>query len=96
MKAAVAIQWKGDFSVAEKGIASVPAEFDPGGLMTFARVWILMLERKFPALLGDRLITAVELSDPEEAAKLGYSPAMIRETINFFPAPHARRTHLPG
>ena len=42
----------------------------------------LLLERKFPALLGDRLITAVELSDPEAAAALGYSPAMIRETIN--------------
>jgi hypothetical protein len=42
----------------------------------------LLLERKFPSLLGDRLITAVELSDPEAAAALGYSPQMIRETIN--------------
>ena len=41
----------------------------------------LLLERRFPQLLGDRLITAVELSDPEACAALGYSPVMIRETI---------------
>src|SRR5215207_5163251 len=32
-----------------------------------------VLEHRFPQLLGDRLITAVELNDPVEAAKLGYS-----------------------
>ena len=41
----------------------------------------LVLERRFPKLLGDRLITAVELSDPEKAAEYGYSRAMVRETI---------------
>src|SRR5262249_7195106 len=41
----------------------------------------LVLERRFPELLGDRLITAVELSDPEAAGELGYSPAMVRQTI---------------
>src|SRR5262245_57862350 len=34
----------------------------------------LVLERRFPDLLGDRLITAVELADVCSAAKLGYSP----------------------
>ncbi len=42
----------------------------------------LLLERRFPDLLGDRLITAVELSDPDACAALGFSPAMIRETIH--------------
>jgi hypothetical protein len=42
----------------------------------------LVLERRFPNILGDRLITAVELADPREAAMLGYSPAMVEETIH--------------
>jgi hypothetical protein len=42
----------------------------------------LVLERRFPAILGDRLITAVELADPRKAAEIGYSPAMVRETIH--------------
>ncbi|MBA4189633.1 MAG: hypothetical protein C0467_16735 [Planctomycetaceae bacterium] len=42
----------------------------------------LVLERKFPKLLGDRLITAVELTDLEQAAKNGFSVAMIRKTVD--------------
>jgi hypothetical protein len=42
----------------------------------------LVLERRFPKVLGDRLITAVELIDVEQAAKYGYSAAMIRKTID--------------
>ncbi|MCI0681278.1 MAG: hypothetical protein L0Y71_04170 [Gemmataceae bacterium] len=41
----------------------------------------LVLERRFPRELGDRLITAVEMADPKLAAKLGFSPAMIEKTI---------------
>jgi hypothetical protein len=41
----------------------------------------LVLERRFPKILGDRLITAVEMADPREAAKLGYSQRMVEETI---------------
>jgi hypothetical protein len=41
----------------------------------------LLLERRFPHLLGDRLITAVELADVRKAARYGYSPAMIEQTI---------------
>lgn len=41
----------------------------------------LVLERRFPKLLGDRLITAVELSKPR-ARQYGYSPAMLQLTIN--------------
>src|SRR5579872_6508398 len=42
----------------------------------------LVLERRFPEILGDRLITAVELSDPVQAEAWGYSAAMVRETIH--------------
>jgi hypothetical protein len=41
----------------------------------------LVLERRFPKLLGDRLITAVELADSKKAATYGYSQAMIDHTI---------------
>jgi hypothetical protein len=42
----------------------------------------LVLERRYPQILGDRLITAVELADPRKAADIGYSPAMVQETIH--------------
>src|SRR5436305_1775850 len=40
----------------------------------------LVLERRFPKELGDRLITAVELADTSKAAAVGYSVPMIEET----------------
>jgi hypothetical protein len=42
----------------------------------------LVLERRFPKELGDRLITAVELADPRATSKFGYSEAMIEHTIH--------------
>ena len=41
----------------------------------------LVLERRFPSELGDRLITAVEMADPKIAQKYGYSQALIDNTI---------------
>jgi hypothetical protein len=41
----------------------------------------LVLERRFPKLLGDRLITAVELSR-SRARQYGYSPTMLQLTID--------------
>ncbi|MFL5342228.1 MAG: hypothetical protein ACJ8F7_18940 [Gemmataceae bacterium] len=42
----------------------------------------LLLERRFPRVLGDRLITAVELSsDLDDAERNGYSRAMILDTV---------------
>jgi hypothetical protein len=41
----------------------------------------LVLERKFPKVLGDRLITAVEMADVEAMGRFGYSKDMIRATI---------------
>ena len=42
----------------------------------------LVLERRFPNELGDRLITAVELADPRATNKFGYSEVMIEHTIH--------------
>jgi hypothetical protein len=41
----------------------------------------LLLERRFPRELGDRLITAVEMADPTLAAKYGFSQDMLDKTI---------------
>ena len=46
-KAMLAIRTRGDLSVAEKLLATVPAGVDPDGLVTFGRISILMLQRKF-------------------------------------------------
>jgi serine/threonine-protein kinase len=51
IKGLLAIHWKGDLSLAENEFSKIPAEGDPGGLITFGRVWILMLKRKFPEAL---------------------------------------------
>ena len=40
-----------------------------------------VLEKRFPDLLGDRLITAVELADLKQAEKQGYSVDMIKKTM---------------
>jgi hypothetical protein len=41
----------------------------------------LVLERRFPRELGDRVITAVELADPRLSARYGYSQDLIDHTI---------------
>jgi TolB-like protein/Tfp pilus assembly protein PilF len=50
LKGVVAILWKGDVDVAEKQLALVPAT-DSGGLVIPTQVWVMMLQRKFPAAL---------------------------------------------
>lgn len=42
----------------------------------------MVLERRFPRELGDRLITAVEMADPKLAARYGFSAPMIEKTIH--------------
>jgi hypothetical protein len=41
----------------------------------------LVLERRFPKELGDRLITAVEMADLSRAERYGYSSTMVEQTI---------------
>jgi serine/threonine-protein kinase len=52
LKAFLAILSKGDLTGAEKQISSLPADVDPNGMVTWARSWVLMLERKFPEALA--------------------------------------------
>jgi TolB-like protein/Flp pilus assembly protein TadD len=52
LKAYLAILWKGDLAGAEKQLSSLPADVDPNGMVTWARSWILMLQRKFPEALA--------------------------------------------
>jgi hypothetical protein len=60
--------------VAVKVVRRLLVEFRPPALA-------LVLERRFPQQLGDRLITAVELADLDRAVEQGYSRAMIEQTI---------------
>jgi TolB-like protein/Flp pilus assembly protein TadD len=52
LKAYLAILSKGDLTEAEKQISSLPADVDPNGMVTWARSWVLMLQRKFPEALA--------------------------------------------
>jgi TolB-like protein/Flp pilus assembly protein TadD len=72
MKAGVAVQWKGDLSAVEQQFSSVPREADPAGVITWIRVGILTLERKFPEALqvvqqfrGETLATATTAPCPK-------------------------------
>ena len=51
MKSATAIAWKGDVGFAANQLASIPPGFDPDGLVTAARIWVLTLQRKFAEAL---------------------------------------------
>jgi TolB-like protein/Flp pilus assembly protein TadD len=51
LKGGVAILWKGDVNTAEKQFSSISSEIDQDGLITWARVWVLTMERKFPDAL---------------------------------------------
>lgn len=51
-KAELAVDWKGDLSAMEKDLAKMPPGVDPDGLVTFARVQLLLLQRKFPDALA--------------------------------------------
>jgi hypothetical protein len=46
------------------------------------REMALVLEKRFPDVLGDRLITAVELVDIEKQRAYGFSTDMIRQTVD--------------
>src|SRR5881396_3854887 len=72
MKAAVAVQSTGDLSAVEKQFSSVASGADPEGLVTWIRVGILTLERKFPEALqvvqqfrGETLATATTAPCPK-------------------------------
>jgi tetratricopeptide (TPR) repeat protein len=51
-KGKLAVELKGDFAEIEKQLAQVPPGVDPDGEVTSVRVWLLMLQRKFPEALA--------------------------------------------
>jgi len=52
LKAYLTILSRGDLAEAEKQISYLPADVDPNGMVTWARSWVLMLQRKFPEALA--------------------------------------------
>jgi TolB-like protein/Flp pilus assembly protein TadD len=76
LKGFMVVPWKGDLSAAEKVFSSVRLENDESGLTTWARAWILTLERKFPDALevlerfrGDTMFTTTTAPYPTAFAK---------------------------
>src|SRR6059058_195554 len=51
-KAMLAFDWKGDLSMMEKDLADMPLGVEPEGLVTYGRVQLFMLQRKFPEALA--------------------------------------------
>jgi hypothetical protein len=45
------------------------------------RALALVLEKRYPTVLEDRLITAIEMADVERVAREGYSADLVRNTI---------------
>ena len=72
LKGFMAVLWKGDLGTAEKAFPSTPTENDPEGLITWARAYILTLERKFPEALqllerfhGETMLTTTPAPAPK-------------------------------
>jgi serine/threonine-protein kinase len=51
-KAYLAVLSNGDLTLAEKQVSSIADESDPNGIVTWARWWLLMLQRNFPEALA--------------------------------------------
>jgi TolB-like protein/Flp pilus assembly protein TadD len=72
LKGFMAVLWKGDLGAAEKVFPSTPTENDPEGLITWARTFILTLERKLPEALqvlerfrGEAMLTTTTAPAPK-------------------------------
>ncbi len=96
LKAYLAAEWRGDLSVAEKQFSSFPADIDPGGLVTWARYWMLLWQRKFPEALavvekfpGETLITLTSAQTEFAKARV-VSEQLLREAPED-PARHAQQ-----
>jgi TolB-like protein/Flp pilus assembly protein TadD len=81
LKAYLAAAWRGDLSVAERQLSTIPPEVDSNGLMTWVRSGTLIWERKFPEALavvqkfpGETLITYTTAPVPK---------AFLEGTIHF-------------
>src|SRR5438309_4315558 len=72
LKSELAIRWKGDISVAEKELASMPPGVDPQGLVTLGRAGVLPLQRTFKEALqviqqfrGETLLVRASVTCPK-------------------------------
>src|SRR5438445_631243 len=72
LKSELAIRRKGDVSVAEKELASMPPGVDPQGLVTLGRAGVLTLQRKFKEALqviqqfrGETLLVRASVTCPK-------------------------------
>jgi TolB-like protein/Flp pilus assembly protein TadD len=72
LKGLVAVKWKGDLDFTENQFSSISPETDPDGLVTWARVWILTLQRKFSDALqvlkrfhGETMFTSTTAPSPK-------------------------------
>jgi TolB-like protein/Flp pilus assembly protein TadD len=72
LKGGLAILWKGDLNTAEKQFSSISSEIDQDGITTWARAWVLAMERKFPEALevlqkfrGETLATNTTAASPK-------------------------------
>ncbi|MEY2480440.1 MAG: hypothetical protein QOI04_1367 [Verrucomicrobiota bacterium] len=81
MKAKIAIDWKGDLSVAKEMLAKVPPGVDPEGLVTEGRVGILIFERKFAEALDALHQLKEETLHGENGVP---SPKALEEGICYF------------
>ena len=52
LKGYLAVLSQGDLNLAEKQLSSVAVESDPNGMVTWARWWLLMFQRKLPEALA--------------------------------------------
>src|SRR5437879_8711016 len=72
LKSELAIRWKGDVSIVEKELASMPPGVDPQGLVTLGRAGVLTLQRKFKEALqviqqfrGETLLVRASVTCPK-------------------------------
>src|SRR5438034_2625457 len=77
-KAKLAVDWKGDLSVMEKQLAEMSPGVDPDGLVTFARMQLLLLQRKF----SDALAVVKQL--PQDASHFDKPRALFEGAIYTF------------
>jgi TolB-like protein/Flp pilus assembly protein TadD len=69
-KARLAVDWKGDLSVMENVLTQVPTGVDPDGIVTFSRVQLLLLQRKFPDALALLKQSAQDVSHYDKPREL--------------------------
>jgi len=77
-KAQTAIDWKGDLSVLESELMQVPTDVDPDGRVTFSRLNLLMLQRKFSDAL------AILQEAPQDALYDGTPKELLEGAIYTF------------